>query len=171
MIYPTTTWYFSYQVLTKSFSIEDLENYNRYLSHTAHLTFNQLQANTELKSFLSISVLFVHYFINRIEHFQATLNTLAISKFATPLKTVLKNYDLTKCTCIICKFPNLNLSHLDTNLVNFLSSLKTKTENTRLLVLAIFEKIYEIQCIHTTTIQHLFPNMSNDVINQYVTLN
>ena len=171
MFYPSVTWLFSYKVLSNELNLTDVKNFNNYLNETALITFQQLQKNNEIKSVLSISVLLIHYFLNRIEHLQTTLDLLAVSKFSTSIFKPPKLYDLKNCSCILCKFPEIATTFTpESDILSFFQSLQNKSFNTKTFILAILEKVYEIQCIHTTIICHLFPQMNYEEITQFVTI-
>lgn len=172
MCSPSLTWFFTFKILSKTFTLTDIKNYQQFLKTTALNAFKQLQDNKELKSILSVSVLLTHYFINRIEHLITSLELFATSKFSILIEKQPPLYDIKTCSCIVCKFPDISSAFiLDTNLINFFQELQRKTFATRMFTLAIFEKIYEIQCIHTTIINQLYPQMNSNDVLQYVTIN
>lgn len=171
MFFPTETWFFSFKILSNEINLTDIINFSNYLNDTALVTFNHLQTNDEIRSILSISVLLIHYFLNRIEHLQTTLDLLAVSKFSTHIVKPTKSIEFKNCLCILCKFPEIaSTFNPDSDLLNFFQSLKNKTFVTKTFILSILEKVYEIQSIHKTIICHLFPQMNYEEITQFITI-
>jgi hypothetical protein len=135
----------------------------------ANLSFHHLQNTHEIGRVYSLSVFIVHYFLNRLHHLRHSFKLFA--EYYLKLSYVQDRllFQDNECKCIICRFPDMKIDKLDETLEQYFNSLNKQTPETSNFMLAVLEKCFDIQCLHTMIIQQQYPHLDKETINHFVT--
>lgn len=166
---PSLTWFFQYKFANNFVTLFDIQQLDNYFCEISEYCFHTLQNTPEISNTLDLSVFFIHYLLNRLEHFRSTLLRYTQKNLRHNICPRSLNYNICDCKCIICRFPQLKIDILDTSIESYYKKLYMLHDDTQKFMLAILEKCFDVQCIHTMFLQKEYPDLEYDAIEQYVT--
>ena len=165
---PSLTWFFQYKFANNLVSLSDIQQLDNYFCHISEFCFQMLQSNHEISKTLGLSVFFVHYLLNRLQHFRKTLLRYTQKNLRHNIQPRPLNFDFASCECILCKFPQLKVNVLDTSIESYYQKLSLLHIDLQKFMLAVLEKCFDVQCIHTMFLQKEYPTLEYNEIEKYV---
>lgn len=166
---PSITWFFQYKFVNKIVTFEDIQNLDNYFCFLWETAFQTLQNSPEIYSTLNLSIFFIHYLLNRLQHFRKTLLRYTQTNLRHNINPRPLGFNIGDCKCILCKFPNLKIDILDTNIDSYYKNLSSLSTENQKFMLSVLEKCFDVQCIHTMFIQQEFPQLDYQSVEKYVT--
>lgn len=166
---PSVTWFFQYKFANNIVTLHDIQQLDNYFCEISEYCFNTLQFTPEISSTLDLSVFFVHYLLNRLQHFRNSLLRYTQKNLRHNIIPRQLNYEITDCKCILCRFPKLQIDIVDTSIEAYYRKLSFLHVDTQKFMLAVLEKCFDVQCIHTMFIQKEYPQLDFNAVEQYVT--
>jgi hypothetical protein len=165
---PSLTWNFQFKLLTKTVELKDIYSIDGYLNNTLNICFDHLQNTPEINRVYSLSIFLLHYFINKLQHFRTNFQYFTNHFLRLQYQPQPLTFDITKCICIFCKFPNLSTEKLETTLEEYFHQLKKRPRHVQLFMLTLLEKSFELQCLHTLILKQQYPHLDNETISNFV---
>lgn len=165
---PSITWFFQYKFANNLVSLSDIQHLDDYFCDLSEYCFNTLQNTPEISKTLDLSVFFVHYLLNRLQHFRNTLHRYTQKNLRHNITPKQLSFNIENCQCILCRFPHLQINIVDTSIETYYKKLSMHHIDIQKFMLAVLEKCFDVQCIHTMFLQKEYPHLDYDTIEKYV---
>jgi len=166
---PSPTWNLQFKLCTQTVTEDDIKTIDNYIYHMTNLCYHHLQYTPEINRVYSLSVFLLHYFLNKLLHFRTSFQYFVNHFLKLQFLPKRIFFDVTQCTCIRCKFPDISSEKMDTSLEQYFNHLKTQPVKVRNYMLSVLEKCFDLQCLHSMILEHQYPHLDKETISNFVT--
>jgi hypothetical protein len=165
---PSAIWNLQFKLTTKTITVKDIFEIDDYICFQTKLCFYHLQKTTEINKVYSLSVLLLHYFLNRLLHFRTNFHFFVKHYLNLEFEPENLTTNFSQCICIYCKFPNVKLEKIDQSLQQYFQTLQKHSQPVQEYMLSVLEKCFELQNLHSLILQCQYPHLNTDVITHFV---
>lgn len=165
---PTFLYYFQFKFLNNILTIDDIKSLDNYICNVAEQTFSSLQISPKFSVQCNFTVFFLHYLLNRLQHFRNTFFRYTFRKLRYNIQPRQLNFEDLVCLCNHCNFPNLRFNLQSENINAYFSNLLNLDSQFQKIALSVIENCFEIQCLHIMFLQKEFPNVDYNIIEKFV---